>query len=78
MITELARVRSLGVRVVTVEEPAYPIRLASVAMPPHVLFVTGDPAELVMFLFGRAQHTGLSFDGPQAHVDKLTSGRLGL
>lgn len=42
----VARVRSLGVRVVTVEEPAYPIRLASVAMPPHVLFVTGDPAAL--------------------------------
>jgi uncharacterized protein (TIGR03085 family) len=40
--------------------------------------VTGDPAELIMFLFGRAQHTGLSFDGPQARVDKLTSGRLGL
>ena len=40
--------------------------------------VTGDPAELIMFLFGRAQHTGLSFDGPRAHVDKLTSGRLGL
>jgi DNA processing protein len=42
----LARVRDLGVRVLTVEEPAYPIRLASVAMPPHVLFVTGDPAAL--------------------------------
>ncbi|HUP55278.1 MAG TPA: hypothetical protein VM408_07210, partial [Methylomirabilota bacterium] len=40
----VGRVRSLGVRVVTVEEPAYPMRLASVAMPPHVLFVTGDPA----------------------------------
>ena len=40
------RVRELGVRVVTVEEPAYPIRLATVAMPPHVLFVTGEPAAL--------------------------------
>ncbi len=40
------RVRSLGVRVVTVEEPTYPSRLASIAMPPHVLFVTGDPAAL--------------------------------
>jgi DNA processing protein len=37
----VARVRSLGVRVVTVEEPAYPTRLA-----PHVLFVTGDPSAL--------------------------------
>jgi len=42
----VARVRALGVRVVTIEEPAYPVRLASVAMPPHVLFVTGDPAAL--------------------------------
>jgi len=42
----VARVRALGVRVVTVEESTYPIRLASVAMPPHVLFVTGDPAAL--------------------------------
>lgn len=42
----VARVRALGVRVLTVEEPAYPIRLASVAMPPHVLFVTGEPAAL--------------------------------
>ena len=42
----VSRVRSLGVRVITVEEPAYPVRLASVAMPPHLLFVTGDPAAL--------------------------------
>ena len=40
------RVRELGVRVLTVEEPGYPARLASVAMPPHVLFVTGDPGAL--------------------------------
>lgn len=42
----MGRVRSLGVRVLTVEEPAYPVRLATVAMPPHVLFVTGDPEAL--------------------------------
>ncbi len=42
------RVRQLGVRIVTVEEPAYPARLAAVAMPPHVLFVTGDPSALSM------------------------------
>lgn len=42
----VSRVRSLGVRVVTIEEPTYPERLASIAMPPHVLFVTGDPAAL--------------------------------
>jgi DNA processing protein len=42
----VARVRALGVRVLTVEEPGYPMRLATIAMPPHVLFVTGDPAAL--------------------------------
>lgn len=42
------RVRQLGVRVLTVEEPAYPARLAAIAMPPHVLFVTGDSAALSM------------------------------
>jgi uncharacterized protein (TIGR03085 family) len=40
--------------------------------------VSGEPAELTMFLFGRDQHTGLSFDGPQAHVDALRSGNLGV
>jgi DNA processing protein len=37
----LAQLRSLDVRVVTVEEPTYPIRLAAIAMPPHVLYVRG-------------------------------------
>ncbi len=40
--------------------------------------VTGDPAELTMFLFGRDQHTGLVFDGPQARVEALNKGNLGL
>jgi DNA processing protein len=38
----LERVRSLGLRTVTIEEPAYPHRLGEIAMPPHVLFVQGD------------------------------------
>jgi DNA processing protein len=42
----LERVRSLGLQVVTMEEPLYPTRLLHVAMPPHVLFVQGDPAAL--------------------------------
>ncbi len=43
----LARVRSLGLRVLTIEEPGYPSRLAAIEMPPHVLFVHGDPRALV-------------------------------
>jgi DNA processing protein len=42
----LARVRSLGLQVVTLEDPVYPVRLASIAMPPHVLFLLGDVAAL--------------------------------
>ena len=42
----VARLRALEVRVLTVEEPGYPNRLAAVAMPPHVLYVRGDPAAL--------------------------------
>ncbi len=40
--------------------------------------VSGQPAELTMFLFGREQYTGLEFDGPEASVKKLTATGLGL
>jgi len=40
--------------------------------------VTGDPAELTLFLFGRDQHTGLKFEGPQDKVDALRQGNLGI
>jgi DNA processing protein len=42
----LARIRSAGIEVVTLEEPLYPHRLAAVELPPHVLFVQGDLAAL--------------------------------
>jgi DNA processing protein len=38
----VGRLRALGVRVVTVEEPSYPARLAAIAMPPHVLYLHGS------------------------------------
>ena len=41
------RIRELGLRVVTIEDSAYPLRLAAIDMPPHVLYVLGGP--------GRAQ-----------------------
>jgi len=44
----VARLRSVGVQVVTIEEPSYPPRLAAVAMPPHVLYVHGDVSALSM------------------------------
>ncbi len=42
----LGRIRDLGLTIVTVDEPAYPSRLAAIEMPPHLLFVLGDPAAL--------------------------------
>lgn len=42
----LEGLRRLGIDVVTVEESTYPPRLAAVALPPHVLFLTGSVAAL--------------------------------
>jgi DNA processing protein len=42
----LDRIHGLGLHVVTVADATYPGRLAAIAMPPHVLFVMGDPAAL--------------------------------
>lgn len=42
----LERIHGLGLKIVTVEDPGYPPRLAAIEMPPHVLFVLGDPAAL--------------------------------
>ena len=42
----LGRIRALGLRVVTVDDPAYPSRLAAIDLPPHLLFVDGDPMAL--------------------------------
>ena len=42
----LDRVRQLGLTVVTLEDEAFPARLLGIEMPPHVLFVQGDPSVL--------------------------------
>jgi DNA processing protein len=42
----VTRLRALDVRVVTIEEPSYPARLAAIAMPPHVLYVRGSHATM--------------------------------
>jgi uncharacterized protein (TIGR03085 family) len=44
----------------------------------EAVVVTGPPAEITLFLFGREQYTGLEFDGPEASVKKLTGTRMGL
>ncbi len=40
--------------------------------------VSGAPAELALFLFGRDQHTGLEFAGPEASVRAVKKGDLGI
>ena len=45
-VRTLERIHGLGLHIVTVDDPAYPVRLAAIAMPPHVLFVLGDPLAL--------------------------------
>jgi len=42
----MERVRELGLSVVTLEDAAYPDRLLELELPPHLLFVRGDPATL--------------------------------
>ena len=42
----LGRIRELGLTVVTLDDPTFPMRLAAIDMPPHVLYVLGDPAAL--------------------------------
>ena len=39
--------------------------------------VSGEPAELAMFLFGRDQHRGLHFDGPPERTQALREASLG-
>ena len=42
----LARIRELDLKVLTIEDPLYPARLAGIEMPPHVLYLLGDAAAL--------------------------------
>jgi DNA processing protein len=42
----LGRVREAGVTVLTLEHEAFPRRLLAIELPPHLLFVRGDPAAL--------------------------------
>jgi uncharacterized protein (TIGR03085 family) len=40
--------------------------------------VTGEPAELVLFLYGRAEVHDLDFSGPRGSVARLTRAKLGV
>ncbi len=47
----LARLRAADIEPLVAHDPAYPARLRQIELPPHVLFVRGDPAALSL---GRA------------------------
>lgn len=42
----IARIKALGLQVVTTADDRYPSRLAAIDMPPHVLYVLGNPGAL--------------------------------
>ncbi|MFL5779656.1 MAG: DNA-processing protein DprA [Chloroflexota bacterium] len=69
----LERIAAADLRVVTLEEPAYPRRLAAIEFPPHVLFVRGssealDPSAAVALVGTRR---------PTAH-GRLVASRIAL
>jgi uncharacterized protein (TIGR03085 family) len=39
--------------------------------------LSGMPSEIVMFLYGRDQHRGLEFHGPDKHIERLRAAGLG-
>jgi uncharacterized protein (TIGR03085 family) len=71
-------VRPMGVPVVIRWSGDERERSAVLRKGEEPVVVTGLPAEVTMFLFGREQHTGLVFDGPVTSVKKLTATGLGL
>jgi DNA processing protein len=42
----LRRVRGLGLVVLTMEDPRYPSRLGGIDMPPHLIYLLGDPGAM--------------------------------
>lgn len=44
----------------------------------EVLQVTGEPEELLIFLFGRQAHSLVTVDGPAALAERLRKARLGI
>jgi DNA processing protein len=67
----VARLRAVEVRIVTVEEPDYPPRLAGVAMPPHVLYVRGDVSVL-----SRARAVAVVGTRRATGAGRTTAGRI--
>jgi DNA processing protein len=74
MTETLARIEGLGVQVLTAVDPAYPRRLAAIEMPPHVLFVLGDPVVLDARSTVAVVGTRRATDGGRAFAARLAAG----
>jgi DNA processing protein len=68
----LRRIVAAGVSILTLDDDAYPNRLRTIEMPPHVLFVSGDVAAL------SAEHA-VAVVGTRrpTEVGRLTAARIG-
>ncbi|MFG1877025.1 TIGR03085 family metal-binding protein [Sphaerisporangium sp. NPDC049003] len=44
---------------------------------PHVI-VTGEPAELLLFCFGRQDHARVTYEGDEVSIERLRGAKLGL
>jgi DNA processing protein len=69
----IERIHALGLHVVTVADPTYPVRLAAIDMPPHVLFVLGDPAVLEASAAVAVVGTRRATDGGRAIAARLAT-----
>ena len=74
----LARIRELGLTIVTVEDSRYPRRLGAIEMPPHLLFVLGDPAVLEARAAVAVVGTRRASDAGRAVASRLAAALVGV
>ncbi|WP_020521260.1 TIGR03085 family metal-binding protein [Catelliglobosispora koreensis] len=78
MVQRRARLalRRLSYRV-RIAAPGFGVVFAG-KLGPDAVTVTGDPAELLIFLFGRQAHSLATVEGPPELTDRLLRARLGI
>ena len=74
----LARIREVGLTVVTIEDSLYPLRLAAIEMPPHVLYVLGDPAAMGVEAAVAIVGTRRATDAGRAFAARLATNLVGV
>lgn len=66
------RIAQLGIQVVTLDDPSYPLRLRGIDLPPAVLFVHGDVASL-----GRPRACAVVGTRHPSSLGRVTATRIG-